>query len=160
MEKFLKKAINLMILATFFSCNHFSIKALKANDSEGLSNEENQIEKTSPFYKIPQKPESLEQERPVVSEMLNGFIKALASKDIDKALEFCSRKTEYKKLFTDHPELMIYLSEALKNFSLDSVGPGYTQYGCRIGGGCVKYQGKSFHLNLVKINGKWLIQDF
>ncbi|GAB1355295.1 hypothetical protein MASR1M12_40380 [Erysipelotrichia bacterium] len=104
----------------------------------------------------------MEEERPLVNSRLSAFSNALISQDVKKSISICSpsRKEEYEKLFNENPDLMKYLGEAMKNSSLEMVGPGYDKYDQRFGGAVVKYNGKAFHINLVKINGVWYLQDF
>ncbi|MEW6709260.1 MAG: hypothetical protein AB1403_05490 [Candidatus Riflebacteria bacterium] len=117
---------------------------------------------SSSNYVPPSRVETLEEERPLVNSRLNTFSNALISQDVKKSISICSpsRKDEYEKLFNENPNLMKYLGEAMKNATLDTVGPGYDSYGRRIGGVKVKYNGKTFNLNIVKLNGEWFLQDF
>lgn len=117
---------------------------------------------SSSNYVTPSRAETLEEERPLVNSRLNAFSNALLSQDVKKSIAICApfRKDEYEKLFKENPNLMKYLGEAMKNATLDTVGPGYDSYGRRIGGVKVKYNGKTFNLNIVKLNGEWFLQDF
>lgn len=138
----------LCMMFTFTGCRIFD---LFSNDSTS--------QQSSLSYTPPPVPETLEQEKPAVKAMVDSFAQALEAKNIEKALVTCIRPDRYKAGFQTNLERTAVFGKLVKNSELAFVGGGYTQNGVRIGELKVDYASRTFSITIVKIDGKWFIQD-
>ncbi len=108
-------------------------------------------------YQPPKFPESIAEEQVAVQARLDALVQALMNEDVDAAVELCSKRKLYRKVFSSNREKLPELGAVLKKARLTSVSP-YGSTKSRIGELSVDVGSCTFAIGVAKYYGLWFFE--